>query len=408
MTSHLTEKEYWSDSLLPAIMEYCTYVFVFLMFSGRLSTVREIAVFVPPGLWCAKCVLKKESDLKWREPLSIIVLFLLLSALLSCLSARDMVSSFLAFKKEYLKVALLYIVISTTFARPEKLARLLAFMAVTGVAYSLYSGYSIAKDLLTIGMINYGEIRYFATVQLFFLPFVVLQAITALNPKRLLWGIPAVSSAAEILLIGARASWIGLLGIASVWTYFLRNTVKGFVSKMAAAAIVAVILIAAVFLFFPSQYDLVKGHTLQKVQMSLRWEAWRNFLQMSQERLLTGHGLDDRTVSSDYREFFKHVNGVYPVEGWHPTSPHNQFIKILYHQGVLGLSAYLLLLGAILFSARCPVPASHCPSFVGVAIISALIGEYVIQCIFEDRSLIPLGILAGMTGAFMVKDEGVK
>jgi O-antigen ligase len=144
--------------------------------------------------------------------------------------------------------------------------------------------------------------------------------------------------------------------------------------------------------------------------MSLRFEAWEMFLRMSREKFIFGHGLDDAVMSEHYRVFYKSLRGVYPLEGEQPTTPHNQFIKILYQQGIIGFIAYLLMFSILIYRVveRFYTIGSIKFSFIGIAIVSAVIGEYVIRCMSEDRSLIPLGILIGMAGAFLRKENKIK
>ena len=403
MTARVGDRIYWTESVFPLIMEYGTYLFAVLMFAGKFGTFREIGLYLPAFLWLLQGILKKKIDLEWREPLFIALIVFMLSAVVSSLLSPSPWHSFHFFRREDLKVVLLYIVISTTFASPGKLKRLALLLAVTGVVY-LIAGYTrIATDLFRAGIIQYEETRYYATVFLYFFPFILLQTLEGRKLKKALWTIPLLATLAGILVIGARGSWLGVFGIACVWIFFRRGK-TGNVStilKIGTPVIIAVVL--AVFLFFPGQYDIIKKHTLQKVQMSLRLETWNTFLLMSQERLFTGHGLDDAAMTEHYREFYKGLKGAYPLEGFNPTTPHNQFIKVLYQQGVAGLLFYTGVLG-ILFSGIIKTFLRNRErdyAFVGIAVMAAVLGEYVIRCLTEDRSLVPLSLLLGMAGAYM-------
>ena len=403
MTVRAGDNIYWTETVFPLIMEYGTYLFAVLMFAGKFGTFREIGLYLPAFLWLLQGILKKKIDLEWREPLFIALIVFVLSAVVSSLLSPSPWHSFHFLKKEHLKVILLYIVISTTFASPANLKRLALFLAVTGVVY-LIAGYTrIASDLLRAGAIHYDDTRYYATIFLFFLPFVILRTLDGSRLRRALWTIPLLATVAGILIIGVRGSWLGVFGIACIWIFFRRGKTGNIstILKIGTPVIIAVVL--AVFLLFPGQYNIIKEHTLQKVQMSLRLETWNTFLLMSRERFLAGHGLDDSAMSEEYRESYKSLKGVYPVEGHNPTTPHNQFIKILYQQGVAGLLLYAALL-VILFWRTTKIFLRNrerdC-AFVGIAVIAAVLGEYVIRCLTEDRSLVPLSLLLGIAGAYL-------
>ncbi len=409
MTARVGDRIYWTESVFPLIMEYGTYLFVVLMFAGKFGTLREIGLYLPAFLWLLQGILRKKFDLQWREPLFIALIALVLSAVVSSLLSSSPSQSFHFLKKEYLKMILLYVVISSTFAHREILKRFALLLAFTGVVY-LVAGYTrIAADLLRTGMIQYEETRYYATVFLYFSSFILLQALDGTKLKKVLWTIPLLAILAGILIIGVRGSWLGLFGIVCIWVYFRRGKTRSASTMLKIGTPLIVAAVLAIFLLFPGQYRVIKEHTLQKVQMSLRAETWNTFLMMSQERLFAGHGLDDTAMTEHYRDFYKALRGAYPLEGFTPTTPHNQFIKILYQQGVAGLLFYIGLLG-ILFSRVIPTFVRYRErdhAFEGIAVIAVVLGEYVIRCLTEDRSLVPLGLLLGMAGAYLnVREEG--
>jgi O-antigen ligase len=392
-------------------MEYGVYVFVCLMFSGKLSTLREFGIYLPVLLWLALCLIKKELDLQWKEPLFICLLIFFLSAVVSSLFSVNPFAS-LTFKKEYLKIVLLYVAVSTTFARTEKLKKLTLLLAFAGIGYLILGCYQIVSDLLRSGLINYGETRYFSTVFLFFLPFIILQDILSGESRKFFWKVPLIGSISGILILNVRGGWLALAVVLGIWIYFSRGKLKSspvFRRFGIKAAAIALASTALVFLLFPSQYAMVKSHTIQKVQMSMRLGFWKSFLQMSAERFFLGHGLDDRVMTQEYKESYKSSTGTYPPEE-DPSSPHNEFIKILYQQGVAGLIAFILLLAVFIVRMVKTFVAESSGDrfFIGIAVVSPVIGEYVIRCLSEDRSLIPLGVLLGMAGAFLKKPDKVE
>jgi len=391
------------DKYFPLMREYGIYVFLLLMFGGRFGTFREIGLYLPAFLWLFQGITRGKFELVWREPLCIGILALFLSAVVASFSSTTPLNSLLLLKKEYLKILLLYLVISTTFVQSEKLKRLAFFIALVGIVYLIAGFYRIGADLIKAGAINYDETRYYATVFLFFFSFFLLQNICTKGLKRVLWTIAVIGSTAGILLIGVRGSWLALFGTVCLWIYFLKERSKNIITVLKVGIPAILVVIISVFILFPGQFKMIREHTTQKVQMSLRLETWNIFLIMAKDRLLIGHGIDDGAMRDRFHEEFRRLRGEEPAEETQPTTPHNQFIKMLYQQGIVGLMLYCALFVVFVYRT---VNTFHMrregsPRFVGIAVLSAIIGEYVIRCLTEDRSLIPLGFLLGMAGAYV-------
>ncbi len=393
---------------VPLTMEYGIYVFILLMFGGRLSTVRELAVYLPALLWLLRSIGRKTLVLEWKEPLFIVVLALFLSAAVSSLINSGPVGSFLLLRKEYIEIVLLYCVISTTFVSPGKLRRLALVLAVTGTIYLVLGFHKIVTDLLKSGSIDYDRTRYYATIILFFLPFILFENDRSRGPAKVLWKAPLLGSVAGILLTGVRGSWLGLLGVLGLWMYFLRERYRNVLIILTAGAAGVAVIILIIVALFPGEYKFVKGHIMQKTPVSYRIETWKLFIRLSGERSLLGHGIDNDAMSEHYKESYKALNGSYPAED-KPITPHNQFIRTLYQQGIIGLAIYALLFLVLFYRVirRFLSDRDNELSLFGISVAASVLGEYVIRCMTEDRSMIPLGLLLSMAGAYLnLKKDG--
>ncbi|MBF0538358.1 MAG: O-antigen ligase family protein [Nitrospirae bacterium] len=383
------------------------YVFVVLMYAGALGTFKALAFYIPASLWLIRLMLKREAGFRWKDPLFICILLLTASAIVSSLLNVNQVSSLMVVKKSYVKVVLLYCVIVTAFSDTTRLKRLALVMAYTAVVYIIVAFYETGRDLIKEGRIDYLAIRYFATIIVYFFPFVLLKYIEGQGRQRMLWIIPTVASMMALVIISVRASWLGIIGIIAIWIYFLRGAFFKRVNIIT-TSVAALCLVVAALVLFPSQYRLIKGHTVETIQMSQRFTQWRVFLSMSRQRLLYGHGLSDSDATEHYRQSFNSLYGRYPTKD-ERTTAHNQFLTILYQHGIVGLVIYITTIGTVLTSLYRRVIAEGISgdSYVGIAIFSAIMGEYVLRTLFEDRNIIPLGFLIGMTGAFTSeKKEG--
>lgn len=398
-----------TERVFSSLMEYGIYLFILLMFGSRLGTLREIGVYLPALLWVVRNVAKKSMGLEWKEPLFIVVFGLFLSAALSSLINAGPEGSLLLLKKEYIKILLLYCVVSTTFISPARLKRLALLLAVTGILYLILGFFKMATGLIRSGSIDYDQTRYYATIILFFLPFILYENEASMGVTRTLWKIPLLGSVAGILLTGVRGSWLGLLGVFGLWIYFLRAKYRNVFIMVSAGAVAVSLLILIVVVLFPGQYELVKSHVMQKSPVSYRFETWQMFMRLSRERLLLGRGIDNDEMPERYKEFYKSLNGSYPAAD-KPTTPHNQFIRVLYQQGLAGLVIYVLLFFVFFYRIikRFLSNSDNKLSLFGIAVAASALGEYVIRCMTEDRSLIPLGLLLSLAGAYLNQEKGEK
>ncbi|MBF0344426.1 MAG: O-antigen ligase family protein [Nitrospirae bacterium] len=391
----------WLDSnTYLDVMQWSVYVFVILMYAGALGTIKAIAFYVPASLWTIRLILKKEAGFQWKDPLFILILLLTLSAIVSSLFSVNQAASLISVKKSYLKVVFLYCIIATIFSDSTVLKRLSFVMACAGIAYVVFTFFELGRYLIKEGRIDYLKIRYFSTIMLFFFPFVFLRYIEGQGRKRVLWGIPTLASVIGLVVISVRASWLAMIVVVAIWMYFLRTLFFKRFNIVPTTLIVTGLLIVT-FLLFPSQYRLIRGHMSETIQMTLRFAQWNVVLSMSKESLIYGHGFNERDATANYLKTFNQLYGRYPTK-IEPTTAHNQLLTILYQHGIIGLVlyAYMIWLALSKLFKRIISDGISSGSYVGIAIFSAIVGEYVLRTMFEDRNLIPLGVLLGMTGAF--------
>ncbi|MBF0564720.1 MAG: O-antigen ligase family protein [Nitrospirae bacterium] len=391
--------------MIAAITEYCSYAFVLLMFAGKFGTIKAIAFYLPAGLWALRLLFKKEMGFNWKDPLFLLIMLFFVSALVSALMGEQYLHSLKVLKKEHLKLLLLYCTICSVFYEPGRLKRFAYIMAVVGVVYLAYAYFDVGRYLIKHGFSDYLEVRYFATILLFFFPFILMRYMDSKWMAKILFFFPLFATIAGLFILGVRASWIGLVVILVLWgtlsgEYFF-NRLKPLV-----LIIVATLMVLSTFLIFPSQYKIIKKHTMETIQMQQRLTLWDTFSKISLEKPLYGHGLDDNDMAGNYLKSYTPLTGhVHGKE--EPSSPHDQFLKIFYQQGLIGLIIYsliiLITIGRLIYAIIKHQEASV--KFLGLAILSSLVGEYLIRTIFEDRSLIPLGVILGMAGAYFSKTK---
>ncbi|MCI4625457.1 MAG: O-antigen ligase family protein, partial [Candidatus Magnetoovum sp. WYHC-5] len=366
-----------------------------------VSTIVTISIYMPAIIWLINSIKNKTVGVNLKEPIFLALIGLSLSGLVSSAVNYGFVDAIILFKKTYLKMLIIYLIVVYGCSTLSRLERVAFVMAASGVIYMLAAFYAVAKDLVTTGYIDYFDIRYYATVLLFYSPFIFLQVLNHKGRVKTAWVAAVIGVAVVLVMTGVRTSWVAFFVILGFWATLTKKTIT---LSMAVKTVSVIFLITIIiFISFPSQYKLVRGHLFQTTQLTLRFEAWRNFVDMATTKLYLGYGQDDEVMALRYSEYFSTVNGRLPskTEPMEPTSPHNQFIKMFYQQGGIGMLLYAVVLlclyvrlGIIMYHKR------HASIYlIALCLVLSITGEYFIRIMFEDRSLIPYSLLIGMVGA---------
>jgi O-antigen ligase len=380
-------------------MEWSLYIYILLMFGGHLGSLREAGFYISSGIWFAGFALTMRPGFNWKDPLYLLLSGLCLSGLLSALANYPLPEALLSFKRTYLKVFLLASASIYVFSSEERQKRGILILGIGGILYLLYAIYQTGSDLVSQGTINYGEDRYFATVLLFFLPFGLLLAYQRTGLQRKLWYLVSMAMTVGIISVGVRGGWIALAFVLAFWVILVVKSPSGVGRSVAILISSTLVILILIGFLFPKHFKTMKAHTLQKVQLSLRFEAWSGYLALSRKNIFTGHGISEDRMRDDYRRHYESVNGT-PPGPYIPDTPHNQYIKILYQQGLPGLGLYIaIILGLMLRIIKRrlnegPPTREGRLLFYGASL--AFLGEYLIRCFLEDRSLLPFALLLGI------------
>ncbi len=131
-----------------------------------------------------------------------------------------------------------------------------------------------------------------------------------------------------LIMTGSRGSFLGLT-ISMGLVLAEKRQFKLFVYGLA-----IILLITPVILYGPFEnmvFDRIKVQEEQEISTysSGRWEAWKATLNMVAKKPILGHG-------------FNSFRYVFAMEAWgFESSAHNEYIQLLYEQGIIGLFLYL-------------------------------------------------------------------
>lgn len=186
----------------------------------------------------------------------------------------------------------------------------------------------------------------FARVLVFSLPlYWVLWKLARGRGVRSLAVVAGLATLVALMLTFSRSGFVAAAAVLALAVLQIRPRWK------AAAALVAMVVVG--YAATPRIYhDRIRSVTLTDESLRLRYGIWEKGLEMAASRPVLGVGIGT---------FAAHYGRVAPPP---PRSAHNVFVEVLAEMGVVGLAAYLWLLGAAFRRLR-RVAASPEPSLDG-------------------------------------------
>jgi O-antigen ligase len=237
----------------------------------------------------------------------------------------------------------------------------------------LYASAQVATGLLagSVGAIRINGTFSHANVFAFYLVLMVSVVMyvlkggairTSPTERRLLWlVVPVLLS--FLLLTGTRSAWLACLLFFLLYGVFIQRRYLVYV----AVALLAALLMPGVterLVNLASGNEFVQGGSLNS--FAWRLSLWESALPWIKAKWLLGHGLDSFLhYSPDFfrLNFFKRASfGV---------GAHNTYLRLLFETGLIGLSTYLILFGALLSMLRRRSREDRVGSTVSIIVVIA-------------------------------------
>lgn len=378
-------------------IEVLTYLCIIFLLTGFGAGLRSIGMYGSFFLWLVKVTMTRRID--WpRNPITYLFLIFLFSATVSTVLSwsgpflMDLGTALKAYKKEVIRPILLFLVVATHFRAKERQNRLLTIFGVS------------AAVMLVFGFLNYfqgktvyGALTAFVNPNTFgidlgcVLPF-VFALLTLGNSwqSRVLWGGIAVAGVIAGVLTLSRGAWVALFVLLLIWSiYFFRP------HKRWVYAIGLSLLLAVPFALNASALRLKIKNTKT---LYYRLEVWRITFKEVRKRPIFGWGVGiDR-----YRDLLaeRWESDKIQLEKRIRVHQHSAYLRVLFHQGMIGLAIYLFLLGAVALRTWSGYSAKNSPIFSReLAGLSAIIVVYGVHGIIDNPSWMPFGLLLGWTSA---------
>ncbi len=395
--------------IIEKIIEYGIYLYIIFMFLTKGEGIRNILIFGNFGLWLFTLKHRKNLYLL-NDPVSRLCWIFLGVTLFSVIFSIDPLYSFLELRGDPLKFALLFPVIATVMADAKRLKIVVYvsfFTAVLIVLIGYYSYFShdiqlLRPDTLLMNTGNTGHnkfARYLNTL----LPLTfILYFIWHKKPGlKALLIVSFIISVFALILSTSREGCIAFLSIAFIWALYLSRT-RGYNFKKIIACLIIVIFLFGVlsWFYFPQVRERISNLSEDLYTFNERTEIWAPAIYAFKQRPLSGWGYGNRIFHQD--EPYKDT----PYKVAPSKGPHNTFLRILLLQGIIGAIPYaLLLLIAIKVFWKEAFKTTGIKSYVLVACVSILIGNYIINSMLADLQLRYLAVVLGLGMAAKGIDE---
>lgn len=404
MRLNTLKRKLWSDEILPIIMEYGIYLLAIFLFFHKGQSFRSLGLYIPPVALIIRSCLTRQWPFTWRDPLFLSIVALCTFAIISAALSNETLSFLVWIKKGYLKVFLIFIVIATAFNERNVLKKLIMLLSILTPLFIAMTFYDyITKALAEDGAILFDNVRKYNSVLAFLLPFIPFAILTTTARfAKIFWILTLCIGITALLLTGFRGGWISLIVSMIIWGVWL--SFKRIRRKMILIPIGIFVTAFIILTMLPSSHVSLKVRQGFSTVDRYEW-IWKPYIHLYRElpvlNKILGSGMTNETMNTYHQQYRKTLED-FP-DRYVPLNPHNQYLNILFRQGILGLILYISLISIFLLSMATTIRKRNMfeDKAMGIAILCPFVGEYVVHGLVEDLRFMPLGLLLGMAGAYI-------
>ena len=386
-------------------IEYGMYAYIFLMFLSKGEGIRNILIFGCFVLWLMTLKHRKNLSLL-KEPVSKWCWVYLGTVIISALFSIDPLYSLKELRDDPLKFAFLFPVITTVISDEKKIKKTVsvcffALIFIVTAAYYSYMVYDLEMLKPNTALVHAWHGR-FGRYLCLLMPFsFILYFILKRRDLKIILTFLLGASVFALLLSTSRTGYAAFIIIVLVWSYHLsKKTVINV--KNAVVLILTVFILSGVsaYFIFPDVSARIDTSGTHIYDLNERTQIWRSAGHAIKQRPLTGWGYGDRIFHQE--EPYTETPYIEPpVKG-----PHNVFIQIAFHQGILGLIPYVLLLSiAVATFWKAARDSTGIKSYMLVACVSIVIGNFIVQNMLSFSEFNHLAVVLGLGMAAKGTDE---
>ncbi len=380
------------------IIEYGIYAYIALMFLARGEGIRNIIIFGSFGLWLL--TLRYRNNLQiLKSPVSVLCWIYVLVSLFSVIFSINPLLSLRVFKGEILKFALLYPVVATVMtdrARLENAAvtGFFTMVFIVGVAYYSFVFHDMEMLKPDTWLVHAWHNKFAQYVNTFLSFSFILFFTWRRHALRVVLAVSFFVSILALILSTSRGGYIAFLSIAFIWALYL-SKFRGFnLNKILVYFILVIFTLGAFTFFYSSEVrERLLSTSTHIYSFNERTEIWAAAAYSISKRPLQGWGLGDSIFHLEEPYRGTPYDKKPPVKG-----PHNMLIEIMFHQGIIGLVPFtLLILCATVIFWRDAFSAEGLGNYMLVACVSILVGNFIIHNFVESiNKLEYLAVVLGL------------
>jgi len=404
---------------LDRVVEYGIYIYMVFLLLSRGEGVRNVILFGSFFFWLIK-YRKRFSFL--RHPLYVAFYVFIGSTILSSVFSLDPSYSLFELTKEPLRGFLLFPVFITFLDTRKKLLNVcyaftlaLIVILLNGYYSYLIKGIEIFHSRTWLLSEWYNKYASYLT---FLIPFTIaIFFYTDKKVVRLISVVVYLFAFTALILNGTRTAWLAFVFIQLVWLYFEKETlVKRLNVNFYILALTIITITIILIAYSPYVESKIITSISQLNTFNYRTIGWRAAIEASRGRPLLGWGYGKQIFHRD--EPFKgtsfkrrpYVEIKDDDTGWrlYLDDPHNTFLMVLFHQGLIGLTSYIVFIGLAVFNLYGAIrrDGEGWRRYFLLACLSSLIGNFIIYAFFNPLRFHYLAVIIALGMAALGRDEG--
>lgn len=384
-----------------------TFILIYfvIMFFSKGEGIRNILLFGSFLLWLFTL---KERDLSpLRDKISIFLFAFICSMSISAIFSYDPSYSLLSLREEALKMLLIYPVAATVLNQKDRLQILQILAVFTAFIIALIGFYSYFAYNLPMVKPNTEILHAWHNKFAFYLniyhPFIIGYLFSLKNKGlKFIVVLMLLFSISALIMSTSRGGYLALITIGLVWLWLFYSEKGKKIGLRSSILVITLSILIFLLAFNLSPYVKERMQNIQKdiLTMNNRTIAWQRGIEATMNRPLFGWGIGSDLFKEE--KIYKSINLTPP-----PIGPHNLYIRILFHQGLLGLSLFLLI---ILYCIKDFLKSKNnkeaLKNYILISVVAVIIGNYIVHCMFENRSLLTFTFIIGIgVAAKYCKDE---
>ncbi|MEW6002431.1 MAG: O-antigen ligase family protein [Nitrospirota bacterium] len=382
--------------IMDVAVQYGIFAYIVIMFFTKGEGIKNILLYGSFILWLFSLRWRRLTDL-WKEPIVVLFLIYVSACFLSVFTSVDPFFSLNAMRGVFLKGLVLFPVLSTSFNSEGKLKGL-AIAFTFSVAILILAGYysyfnkhiiEFKPDITFLHLWHNQFARYINSS----LPFVfVIFIFLRRRSFKILLGILIILSILGLILSTSRGGYAALVSMTIIWLLFLTRGRKIDLKRQSVYFLCFLVIVSTLMLVTS---PAVKQRLITRESIKQRLEVWIPAIEAIKSRPLFGWGFGPKMIRRE--EPYLHTDYRPPKRG-----AHNTFLMIAFTQGLVGLISYLSLLvyGAISCWRNARARDTRLfKSYVLIATLSVIVGNYLIHSLFELVSFTGLSIVLGIAVA---------